>query len=179
MEKILIESFFSGVATLAFAIMFNIRGKFLTWAAIGGFLSWFVYMISLEKFNNTTMAMFIASIFLSVYSEILARKLKTPVTTLVVCALMPLVPGSGMYYTMYSAVSGEITKTWNLAASTLSSAGVLALGVILVSTITRLLKSFKSEGVIAFKEKINIKKSTTKKANIRDIHPKDNKKDAR
>ncbi|MGL5615493.1 MAG: threonine/serine exporter family protein [Sarcina sp.] len=174
MEKILIQSFFSGVATLAFAIMFNIRGKFLVWAGIGGFFSWFCYMVGLDNFHNTTLAMFLASIFLSIYSEILARKLKTPVTTLVVCALMPLVPGSGMYYTMFSAVHGDITKTWNLAASTLSSAGVLALGVILVSTITRLLKSFKSDGVIVVKKKLNKTKSSMK-----NIHAKENKKDAR
>lgn len=160
MEKILIESFFSGVATLAFAVMFNIRGKFLIWAGIGGFFSWFCYLLGLDKFHNTAMAMFIASICLSIYSEILARKLKTPVTTLVICALMPLVPGSGMYYTMYSAVHGDITATWNLAASTLSSAGVLALGVILVSTLTRLLKSFKQEGVVLVKERIIKTKST-------------------
>ncbi|MFR5264181.1 threonine/serine exporter family protein [Clostridium sp.] len=159
MEKIFIESFFSGIATLAFAVMFNIRGKFLIWAGIGGFFSWFCYLVSLAKFGNTTMAMFIASICLSVYSEILARKLKTPVTTLVICALMPLVPGSGMYYTMYSAVSGDMTKTWTLAASTLSSAGVLALGVILVSTLTRLLKNFKDDKVSIVKKRITKTKS--------------------
>lgn len=165
MEKIFIESFFSGIATLAFAVMFNIRGKFLIWAGIGGFFSWFCYLVSLAEFKNTTMAMFVASICLSVYSEILARKLKTPVTTLVICSLMPLVPGSGMYYTMYSAVSGDMVKTWTLAASTLSSAGVLALGVILVSTLTRLLKSFKDEKVEVVRKRITKTRSNL----LRDI----------
>lgn len=182
MEKIFIESFFSGIATLAFAVMFNIRGKFLIWAGIGGFFSWFCYLVVLGSFHNTTMAMFTASICLSVYSEILARRLKTPVTTLVICALMPLVPGSGMYYTMSSAVHGDITATWNLAASTLSSAGVLALGVILVSTITRLIKSFKQEGVVVVKEKIIKTKSTVikKQPKCDNLDENDeNKKDAK
>ncbi|WP_066872743.1 threonine/serine exporter family protein [Clostridium mediterraneense] len=144
MEQILIESFASFIAVFAFAFIFNIRGKFITWAAIGGFLSWFFYKVALLWCKDVNLAMFISAIIFSSYSELLARKLKTPVTVLVVCGLMPLVPGSGMYYTMSSAVHGETLNTWNLAVSTLSSAGSLALGVIFVSTITRLILNFKN-----------------------------------
>ena len=69
----------------------------------------------------------------------MARIFKTPVTTFVVCALIPLVPGSGMYYTMREAVAGNISKSLELGLNTLASAGTLALGVLFVSTITRLI----------------------------------------
>ena len=46
-------------------------------------------------------------------------------------------PGSGMYYTMYQVVTGDVDKALELGLNTLASAGSLALGVIFVSTITR------------------------------------------
>lgn len=134
---ILVETLLSFVATLGFGIIFNIHGKNLFFASVGGAISWFVYALSL-KFNlSVPMAMFVAAVAFSIYSEILARKLKTPVTTLVLTALIPLVPGSGMYYTMYQVVTGDIDKALELCLNTIASAGALALGVIFVSTITR------------------------------------------
>lgn len=137
------ETLFALVASFGFGIIFNIKGRNLIFAAIGGGLSWFVYSF-LIKFNvSNTLSLFIASISFSTYSEICARILKTPVTTLVVCALIPLVPGAGMYYTMYESVTGDIIKSLELGLHTLASAGTLALGVIFVSTITRQITNFR------------------------------------
>ena len=66
----------------------------------------------------------------------MARVHKTPVTTFIICALLPLVPGSGMYYTMQAVVNGDISKSIRLGLNTIAFAGTLALGVIFVSTIT-------------------------------------------
>ncbi|MNO98746.1 hypothetical protein D3C76_905000 [compost metagenome] len=68
--------------------------------------------------------------------------MKTPVTTFVICALIPLVPGGGMYYTMYEVVQGNIDKALSLGLETLASAGALALGIIFVSTLTRLMRNY-------------------------------------
>ncbi|MBP1889646.1 uncharacterized membrane protein YjjB (DUF3815 family) [Clostridium moniliforme] len=142
--KLLLQTIYSIIATLGFGIIFNIHGKNLIFASIGGGLSWFIYALGLEvHFSNTT-SFFLSAVVFSTYSEILARKLKTPVTTLVICALIPLVPGSGMYYTMYEAVTGDIMKSLQLGLNTLASAGALALGVIFVSTITRQYYSVKA-----------------------------------
>jgi uncharacterized membrane protein YjjB (DUF3815 family) len=89
------------------------------------------------------MAQFISAIIISMYSEIFARYLKTPVTTLVVCALIPLVPGAGMYYTMYETILGNISAAATLGLNTISIAGALALGVIFVSTITKQVTNLK------------------------------------
>lgn len=137
------ETIVSIIATLGFGIIFNIKGKKLFFASLGGGISWFVYALCLN-FNLTEISsLFISSVVFSTYSEIFARILKTPVTTLVVCALIPLVPGGGMYYTMFEAVTGDINKSLELGLNTIASAGVLALGVIFVSTLTRLIMSHK------------------------------------
>lgn len=127
----------SFLASLGFGIIFNIKGKNLIFASIGGAISWFSYLYLKENYIGDILSLFISSILFSIYSEICARLLKTPVTTLVICALIPLVPGSGMYYTMYETISGNISRAVELGLNTLASAGTLALGVIFVSTITK------------------------------------------
>lgn len=131
------------VASLGFAIIFNIRGIKLIFAAIGGGLSWFCYLYLTNDGISSILSLFISSIIFSIYSEICARYLKTPVTTIVICALIPLVPGAGMYNTMYETILGNIKGAVELGLNTLASAGALALGVIFVSTITKQVTNIK------------------------------------
>ena len=133
----IIEVMAAFISSFAFGIVFNIKGKNLFFAALCGALGWFVYKLSLEFQLKDTTSLFLASVSLSLYSEIFARILKTPVTTFIIAALIPLVPGGGMYYTMVEAITGDVMKSLEIGINTLASAGVLALGVILVSTLTK------------------------------------------
>lgn len=144
-KYIIIQSIFAFFASLGFGILFNIKGKKLFYAGLGGGISWFVSLLC-ESFGlNIKFSFFISSIIFSLYSEIMARVLKTPVTTLIICALIPLVPGGGMYYTMYEAINGNILESIELGLNTISSAGSLALGVLFISTLTRLFMSAKTK----------------------------------
>lgn len=133
------ESIFSIVGCFGFGMLFNIKGKKLLFASLGGGLSWFVYSLCLNHNISEISSLLISSIIFSIYSEIMARILKTPVTSLIICALLPLVPGAGMYYTMYDVVTGNISSSISTGLNTIASAGTLALGVILVTTITRII----------------------------------------
>lgn len=143
MTIMIIQTFVSFIASLGFGIIFNIRGKNLLFAALGGGLSWLCYLF-FSRFNiSDVLAFFLSSVIFSIYSEICARILKTPVTTIVVCALIPLVPGAGMYYTMYETITGNISGAIELGLTTIANAGSLALGVIFVSTITKQITNLK------------------------------------
>lgn len=133
----IIQIIVSLISSLGFGIIFNIKGKNLIFAAIGGGLSWFCNLVFTQNGMSDVLSFFVSSVIFSIYSEICARYLKTPVTTIVICALIPLVPGAGMYYTMYETITGNIDKAIQLGLNTLASAGSLALGVIFVSTITK------------------------------------------
>ncbi len=141
-------------ASFGFGIIFNIKGIKLIFAAVGGGLSWFCYLYLNNSGVSTILSLFISSIIFSIYSEICARYLKTPVTTLVICALIPLVPGAGMYYTMHETILGNVSGALQLGLNTLASAGVLALGVIFVSTITRQVVNLKKVKEKLFGKKI-------------------------
>ena len=143
----IIEVVSAFIASLAFGIIFNIKNRNLFFAALCGALGWFIYKLSLNNGFSDTLSLFFASISLSTYSEVFARVLKTPVTTFIIVALIPLVPGGGMYYTMVEAITGNIMSSLEIGIETIASAGVLAIGIILVSTITRTIVKYKKINV--------------------------------
>ncbi|MDP4087923.1 MAG: threonine/serine exporter family protein [Bacillota bacterium] len=133
----IIKTVSSIFATLGFCILFNIKGKNLLYASLGGGLGWFVYMLGLNMHFSVTASMFLASIVIGIYSEVMARVHKAPVTIFVVCALIPLVPGGGMYYTMLESITGSINTSLHLGLETLTNAGALAIGIVLTSSLSK------------------------------------------
>ncbi|AWZ49062.1 threonine/serine exporter family protein [Hathewaya limosa] len=162
MKQLLFEIFYSFLGSLGFAVLFNIRGKNLVASSIGGALGWFIYKFFLiYNLTSSNTSIFLATLGISIYSEIMARVLKQPVTVFVIAAMIPLVPGSGMYYTTFATVQGDIFKAVHLGLKTLYDAGSIAIGIILVSTIARILKQKKILRY-AITNKINSTKKTAK-----------------
>lgn len=73
----------------------------------------------------------------ALYSEILARIYKAPVTMFLIVGILPLVPGAGIYYTMEYCVSGNQIAFGQSLVHTLAVAGALALGIVLISSLFR------------------------------------------
>lgn len=116
-----------------FAILYNIRGKRLAFAALGGGLSWLFYLLLHRMFSNEVLCYFLVSTLLAIYAEVMARVIKTPTTTFITIGLIPLVPGSSLYYTMTYAFSGRGEDFLEKGIYTLGLAGALAFGIILVA----------------------------------------------
>lgn len=138
-----LQVIYAFIVSLGFGVLFNVRDKNLFFAALGGAVGWFFYSITMNLSDSSILAMLIASISISIYAEIFSRVLKNPVTLFLVCSLIPLVPGSGMYYTVFEAVEGNVFGSLNNGIETLSLAGVIAVGIILVSTLSRLMQKLK------------------------------------
>lgn len=127
------------LATIFIAILFQVRREHVLLTAIGGGLGSLVNEAALSLGINALVAVFLASLSLALYSEIMARLRKTTVTTFLISALFPLVPGAGMYYTMLAIVHNELDSALTTGISTLSTAALMALGILFVSTLSRLM----------------------------------------
>ncbi len=126
------------IGGLAFAIPFNVHGREVPLAALGGALGWLVYLLVLPLLESEVAAYFVAALALSLYSEIMARVRKHPVTAYLLISIFPLVPGAGIYYTMQYAIQGNTGRFLSQGMHTLGLSGALALGVLLVSTAMRM-----------------------------------------
>lgn len=132
-------SIYSLIASLCFAIIYNVKGKNIFWAGIGGGISWLVYLLMNNINNSNIFALFLGAVAVSIYSEIMARVRKAPVTTFIICGIIPLVPGNGMYYTMYETIIGNISNATVYGVQTLGAAGAIAIAIAMVSSMSKLL----------------------------------------
>ena len=121
------------LASIGFGILFNIRGKKLILAGLTGAIGGILYKYSLYLGMSELVANFLGALGLAIFGEIFARLCKTPVTTFIVCALIPLVPGGGIL----EVIQGNVQEALVKGLETLSIAGVLALGILVVSTGTQ------------------------------------------
>lgn len=127
------------IGSLCFGILFNMRGKRLIASAVGGLLSWGLFVVLSNFVSSEPINYFIIAAVVSLYSEIMARALKTPAAPVVTTSLIPLIPGGSLYYTMASAFESNFTTFLEKAVSTLKLACALALGIIVVTAITQFL----------------------------------------
>ena len=139
----ILNSFFAFLSSIGFGIIFNIRGKNLIIASLGGGLGWLTYLLVLRLQPSLVFSLFIASMVVSIYSEIMARVFKNPVTIYIICAIIPLVPGGGMYFATLEAVRGNLDAALSKSVVTLFSAGAIAIGIVFVSSISTIFKKIK------------------------------------
>lgn len=133
------------VASYSFGIIFNIKKQNLLIAAIGGTLGFIVYQVMINLGADITMALFLAAVTFSFYSEISARVFKAPATIFLVTSLILLVPGSGMYNTMLAIVMDTPVQALWLGIETFSMAISIAFGVIFASTIAKAYFQYKAK----------------------------------
>lgn len=124
---------------VGFSIYFNVHGKGLWLCALGGFLTWAVYLIAERLGCGIIACNFWASIMAAAYSEIMARIRKYPAISYLVVSAFPLLPGAGIYYTMSYILQGEMDLAYSRGMQTAGIAGAMAVGILLVSTIVRLI----------------------------------------
>jgi len=65
-----------------------------------GLIGQLVYVVIQLIISNDVVPYIVATIAIALYAEIMARFTKSPTTIYLAVALIPLVPGGGIYYTM-------------------------------------------------------------------------------
>lgn len=131
---------FAFIATIGFAGYFNLKQKpTLIAVAIPGGLGFLIlYVFSL--YGQSILGTFVASLLIGVIGEILSVKFKTPSTVFITPAIIPLVPGAGMYYTMLHFVNEDFQQMISTGSDTVFIAGSIAMGILVGSISSRSVK---------------------------------------
>ena len=137
------QCLFAFIGCIGFAILFNIHGPGGMLCALGGFFSWAVYLIAIELGSGEILAYFWSALFSSLYSEVMARIRKYPAISYLVVSIFPLLPGAGIYYTIHHAVQGEMDQFATKGMETIAIAGIMAVGILLGSTVFRMYSDWK------------------------------------
>lgn len=112
-----VYSLIAGVFGVAgFSLMFSISLKRLPYATLNAIITYVIYLL-LMKFNGDVFtANFVATVYGAIASEALARITKAPSTVYIIPAIIILVPGGALYYTLNYLVQGDWAncQTWGI-----------------------------------------------------------------
>ncbi|EFI42318.1 threonine/serine exporter family protein [Peptoniphilus sp. oral taxon 386] len=133
----IIQFLIAAFTTMGFTFYFNCPKRAIPISCFFSGISWLIYKIIVIKYQDYFLAGFTSAFILGLIGESAARIMKNPATIFILPGLIPLVPGAGMYYSMYYLIyqnypsfKMEAIKTFYIAAS-------LAIGIVAASTFTK------------------------------------------
>jgi uncharacterized membrane protein YjjB (DUF3815 family) len=138
----LIQGVYSFICVLGFSIILNLPRRLLFIASISGMVGWLMYIFVQNFTSNFILPAFIGSIFVGLLGELFAILLKHPATLFTIPGIIPFVPGYGIYYTMYHIVNQDFDAAMTQGATALFIAISIACGIVLATSVMRLLRPF-------------------------------------
>jgi uncharacterized membrane protein YjjB (DUF3815 family) len=123
-------------------LLFNIDRKKIVYTGISGVLGWIVYSIVWERTGDPIMGSFWGAFTINIYSELMARFLKTPASMFYIPGIFPLVPGIVTYQTISSLVAGNYHALQSSGLQVLGIAGAIGFGIMLSSFAIQYLLKF-------------------------------------
>ncbi len=137
MAQILYQILMSGLSSLCFGVLFQVRGRNLICAAVAGCVCWFGYGITRHVIQAELLAYFVAAAATTLYAEMFARLLRAPAIVFLAVGIIPLVPGGGIYRTMLLSIRGTPDEALAECIKTIQIAGAMAVGIVIISSIVR------------------------------------------
>ncbi len=130
------------VATVGFAIFFNAPRKILPWVGLVGAIGWILSVLLIQNDTGSAWAYMIASMAVAFIAEVLAVRTKNPSTLFSIPGIYPLVPGYGLYQTMYYFTIHDVSLAAQTLLQTLGNAGAIALGIIVITSLSSIRKKW-------------------------------------
>lgn len=124
-------------ATLSYALLMRMPHRALLLSAVLGSGGYLIFIISDSYFSNILSAYFLGTLFVSVIGEIMARVMKMPSSVFVIPAIIPLVPGYGLYLSMLLLVQNDFYEFIKTGVQTLFVAGIMAFAIALTNFVAR------------------------------------------
>lgn len=141
--QILLEMVVAFGAVFFIAVTLEAPKRTLRYGAMAGGLGWGVYLVGL-LFMDIVAATFMASLFIAWIAHLFARYLKTPVTIYFIPAFITLVPGAGVYQSVYSFINKEYALAQQHLVLTLQISGAIALAIFIVDSLFGLVARIKA-----------------------------------
>ncbi|MBQ9690878.1 MAG: threonine/serine exporter family protein [Eggerthellaceae bacterium] len=144
-QSALLQFVFVGIGTLGFGLLWNMRTGLLLQATLGGILTWGLFYGIQLILGGIFLPALYASIFAAVYARVASVVYKAPTIMFYILSVIPLIPGSGLFYTMRSAVLEDMSRAQSYAATTGEYALAIACGIFIVWMIVEMYRRIKTK----------------------------------
>lgn len=126
------EMIMAFIATFTLAVIFDVNRRELIFCGLAGIAAEGVYQAMFNLYSGILLPVITSAAAVTVFARILANLRKSPVTVYLVPGMIPLVPGAGMYNTVFSLLSAEYAEAAETGINTLESAAAISIGIVLV-----------------------------------------------
>lgn len=125
------------LSTAGFCFIFNVPRRHIPAGSLVGATGWLAYQLISAAGLSGIMACFAGSCTVAVLSELGARFFKDAATLFIIPGILPLVPGSGMYYTMQALLDNRLEEAAQVGLQTILMAGSIAVALLVVSSVIK------------------------------------------
>jgi uncharacterized membrane protein YjjB (DUF3815 family) len=113
--------------------IFGTPRKYYVDCGVVGMLGWAVYLLTADL--GLVGAAFLGALTVAAVSSVLAVVRKCPTTVFLICGIIPLVPGGGIFWTAYYLVSDQLRLAATTGFTALKVTIAIAGGIILVGAL--------------------------------------------
>lgn len=143
MKNVILQLVMAFVGSLGFAMLFRLRRVLWISASLGGVFCWGGYLLVMYFSDGQIFTSGLAAAALAaVYAELLAARKRAPAPLFLIPSVVPLIPGSTLYYTMSAAVQGNTEEVSHYGSLTLQYALSIAGGICIAWTLLSIFRRY-------------------------------------
>ena len=128
----------SFMAVLSFGLVLEMPKRYLIWSGLTGAVCWLVYLLVKGSTGSMIFGAFLSSLSVALMAHVFARRLRAPVNMFLVPGILPLVPGTSIYNSVYYIIRNQREESVYYLTETLQIAGAIALAVFLMDSLFKL-----------------------------------------
>ncbi len=133
-KELILNIVYCFTATWFFALIMNSPRNVLFHSSIIASAGYTVYFLCIGM-GKIKLGFFLGTLIIVFSGEILARFIKMPATIFIFPALIPMVPGLGLYQTMLAFVQDDIFGALKIGVNTILNIGSMSIAMALMSLI--------------------------------------------
>ena len=138
MSEVIVQIVCAALGTLGFALLFHVRPCHLPVATFGGALAWVCYLLAEQLGAGLFLSSLLAALVVCLWAETMARIRKAPANVFLIPGIIPLLPGSKLYYTMNAIVSRDSETLFLQGTGTALIAVGIVGGIVVASEVVRI-----------------------------------------
>lgn len=141
-------------AAAFFALLFRTPIRLIVPASLTAVMGYALSIWAGNQLAADWAGILLGSLAAALIGEVLATKLRAPATIFLTVAVIPMVPGAGLYNTMLALVQGRPQDAAAAGSSTMLAAGGIALGLSIAASVAYAIRKARSANKRRRKERV-------------------------
>lgn len=130
--RLLAELMAVTVATIGFALLFGVPVRYYPYCGGIGGVGWLIFRLLIVAGESSATATFVAAMVVILLSRWFAVRGRCPVTIFLISGIIPLVPGTRIYWTAYYIVTDQLNLALETGFLALKAVVAIVLGIVFV-----------------------------------------------